>query len=271
MFGSARSRIVLATKKLASPSVAGVSQSLLLLRRPTVLEGLQRMQERFYAQSRVAFKDDGEKKDPFEGIPPVPELPEIQSINREEGITDEEIEALFDEAIAEQEREEAARFVPNWKPGMRKRPLVVSHKLEDFEYEMNPDLPPRWTLRDKRSGVLALKLGMMPFYDDWGVKHPTTVLYVDENYVVGHKTEEKHGYSAVQIAAGRRKRKNVVSNVLGQYKDFLKKDENPPYLLREFRLSEDQWLIPIGTQLHARHFVPGQNVDIAGTSKGKGM
>jgi ribosomal protein L3 len=42
-------------------------------------------------------------------------------------------------------------------------------------------------------------------------------------------------------------------------------------LVKEFRLTDEEHLLPIGSQIHARHFVPGQNVDVAGTSKGKGF
>lgn len=40
--------------------------------------------------------------------------------------------------------------------------------------------------------------------------------------------------------------------------------------LREFPVTEDA-LIPVGTSLNVRHFVPGQYVDIAGITKGKGF
>jgi len=82
---------------------------------------------------------------------------------------------------------------------------------------------------------------------------------------------DKHGYWAVQIAAGQRKRKNVGVSVLGQYKQILSDDENPPYLVKEFRVTDPEHLLPLHTQIHARHFVPGQNVDVSGISKGKGF
>jgi large subunit ribosomal protein L3 len=158
---------------------------------------------------------------------------------------------------------------------MRRRPLQLSYSLEEFEYELEPDKQkqqPRWTLLDKRCGALAIKVGMMPVWDEWGVRHPCTVLYLDNNVVLGHKTEEKDGYNAVQVATGQRKRKNVGKSVLGQYANLLGIDEeNPPYLVREFRVTDPEHLIPLHSKIHARHFCPGQNVDVAGTSKGKGF
>jgi large subunit ribosomal protein L3 len=40
--------------------------------------------------------------------------------------------------------------------------------------------------------------------------------------------------------------------------------------LQEFRVTEDA-LLPVGTSLNVRHFVPGQYVDITGITKGKGF
>lgn len=82
---------------------------------------------------------------------------------------------------------------------------------------------------------------------------------------------DQHGYMAVQVGAGERKKKNVKGTVLGQYKDIPSVQEHPPYIIREFRITDPKCLLEVGTQIHARHFVPGQNVDVAGISKGKGF
>jgi large subunit ribosomal protein L3 len=195
----------------------------------------------------------------------------IQSLNNNSNLSEEEMEKILQEEMAELEREEADKFISKWKPGMRKRPLHMSYNLEDFEYELRGKERP-WTLLDKRCGVLAIKVGMMPVFDDWGVRHPCTVLYVDSNVVLGHKTVEKNGYSAIRIAAGQRKRKNVGKSVLGQYEHILEDEEdNPPYMVREFRVSDEAHLVPVGSQIHARHFCPGQNIDVSAVSKGKGF
>ena len=199
------------------------------------------------------------------------EGPTYQTINNT-GLSDAEIEKIIEEEEIKMMEELKSRTVDNWKPGMRKKPLVVSNTLEEFEYELNADKhSPRWTLLDKRCGALAIKVGMMPVFDEWGVRHPTTVLYVDSNVVTKHKTEERDGYMAVQIAAGQRKRKNVGKSVLGQYADYLDDNENPPYLVREFRVTDEAHMPDLYSKIHARHFVPGQNVDVSGISKGKGF
>mmetsp|Transcript_14183 Transcript_14183/g.39255 ORF Transcript_14183/g.39255 Transcript_14183/m.39255 type:complete len:443 (-) Transcript_14183:109-1437(-) len=200
------------------------------------------------------------------------QIPDVQTMNLPDDWTDEDTAKLLEEVQEMQEKEESEKFVPDWKPGMRRRKRIWSYNIEDLLYEDDPTLPRRWTLRDRRCGALAIKVGMMPFFDDWGYRHACTVLFVDENKVLDHKTMDKHGYMAVKVCAGRRKRKNVSSLVMGQYKDLLEgEDENPPYLVREFRVTDEKWLVPKFSQIHARHFVPGQNVDVAGISKGKGF
>lgn len=173
-----------------------------------------------------------------------------------------------------QDEQDAKKF-PDWKPGQRKRPLLKTYSEETFERALMPENfvdNPIWTLRDKRCGALAIKVGMMPVWDDWGVRHACTVLWLDRNIVLGHKTVEKNGYSAIQVAAGERKAKNVRKAVMGQYKATEELADSPPYLVREFLVTDEEAsFLPLQSQIHARHFVPGQNIDVTGTSKGKGF
>ncbi|KAL7579457.1 hypothetical protein ACA910_014117 [Epithemia clementina (nom. ined.)] len=238
------------------------------LYRPTV----RALDDRWYTSSPVVSR----KRKEEEIIQQIyDELPEIQTLNRPADMTDEDIDDLFEEVEERIREEEEARFVPNWKPGMRKRHIQVSYNLEDLIEGDDPNKEPRWTQLDMRCGMLAIKVGMMPYFDEWGIRHPCTILFADQNVVLGHKTQDKHGYIAVQVAAGQRKGKNVIKAIMGQYKDLMDnteyEDDNPPNLVREFRVSDERWLIPLHTQIHARHFVPGQNVDVAGISKGKGF
>lgn len=194
------------------------------------------------------------------------DLPDIQMMNTTD-MTEEEALRMLNEELERAEQEEREKFVENWKPGMRKKPLREAFTEEAFEME-GKDL---WTHRERRCGALGIKLGMMPLWDDWGTRYACTVLFLDSNVVLGHKTLDKHGYMAVQVGGGERKKKNVKSTVLGQYKDIPRVQEHPPYIIREFRISDPKCFVEIGSSIHARHFVPGQNVDIAGISKGKGF
>ena len=118
-----------------------------------------------------------------------------------------------------------------------------------------------------RSGVIAQKVGMTRIYTDAGVNVPVTVLRMENVQVVSQRTNEKNGYTAVQLGAGKAKVKNVSKSMRGHY--AVAKVE-PKRKLAEFRVSEDN-MIDVGAQLSAEHFVAGQKVDVTGTSVGKGF
>ena len=182
------------------------------------------------------------------------------------GMTEEEAKKILDEQLSILEAEQEAKLYKDWVPGTRKRPLFLSYNEEDFA----EDAESKWTLRHKRCGALGIKLGMMPVWDEWGERHACTVVFLDDNVVMEVKTNDKNGYSAVVLGAGERKLKRANKPLLGYYdKIGLTK---PPAITREFRIGGPGDVAPEpGTKIHARHFVPGQNVDIAGTSKGKGF
>jgi len=118
-----------------------------------------------------------------------------------------------------------------------------------------------------RSGLIAQKLGMTRIFTDEGEHVPVTVLKVDNCQVVAVRTEDKDGYTAVQLGAGAIKVKNVSKPQRGH---FAKARVEPKRKLVEFRVTPDA-LIDVGAELSAAHFVPGQFVDVQGTSIGKGF
>ena len=118
-----------------------------------------------------------------------------------------------------------------------------------------------------RTGVLAKKLGMTRFFDEAGAHVPVTVLSLEGCQVVGQRTKDKDGYVALQLGAGAKKPKNTNQALRGQ---FAKALVEPKREVSEFHVSEDM-LIEVGAELTADHFVPGQKVDIQGTTKGKGF
>jgi len=118
-----------------------------------------------------------------------------------------------------------------------------------------------------RTGVIAQKLGMTRFFDDQGMHVPVTVLKLDRCQVVGRRTADKDGYSAVQLGAGATKVKNLSKALRGQ---FAKAKVEPKRKLVEFRVTDDA-LLEIGSELSAGHFVSGQFVDVTGSSIGKGF
>lgn len=118
-----------------------------------------------------------------------------------------------------------------------------------------------------RCGLIAQKVGMTRVFTDEGEDVPVTVLKVDNVQVVAVRTAEKDGYSAVQLGIGKAKVKNVSKPVRGHY---AKAKIEPKSKLAEFRVSDDA-LLEVGAELSAAHFVPGQFVDVTGTSIGKGF
>ncbi len=118
-----------------------------------------------------------------------------------------------------------------------------------------------------RSGVIAQKLGMTRVFTDTGEHVPVTVLKVDGCQVVAHRTQEVNGYTAVQLGIGHAKVKNVSKAERGRF--AIAKVE-PKMKLAEFRVPAEG-LLPVGAEITADHFIPGQFVDVTGTSKGKGF
>ena len=118
-----------------------------------------------------------------------------------------------------------------------------------------------------RSGIIAKKVGMTRLFMDNGKQIPVTVLHMENLQVVAQRTNEKHGYTAVQLGAGRSKAKNVSKAMRGHF--ALAKVE-PKRKIAEFRVAPEN-LIDVGAEITAEHYVEGQFVDVSGTSIGKGF
>ena len=117
-----------------------------------------------------------------------------------------------------------------------------------------------------RSGVIAQKVGMTRVFTESGEHVPVTVLRLAQCQVIAHRTKEANGYVALQLGAGPRRTGNMSKAARGY---FAKAKVEPKRKLVEFRVSEDA-LIPVGAEITADHFVPGQYVDVTGISIGKG-
>jgi large subunit ribosomal protein L3 len=118
-----------------------------------------------------------------------------------------------------------------------------------------------------RSGVIAQKIGMSRVYNDAGEHVPVTVLRLDDCQVVAHRTNDKNGYTALQLGAGLAKVKNTTNAQRGH---FAVANVEPKRKIVEFRVPEAE-MIPVGATITADHFVPGQVVDVTGSSIGKGF
>ena len=118
-----------------------------------------------------------------------------------------------------------------------------------------------------RTGVIAKKLGMARFFDEAGIHVPVTVLSLEGCQVISHRSTEKDGYVALQLGAGAKKPKNTSKAMRGH---FAKGEVEPKAKIVEFKVSEDS-LIDVGAVITADHYVPGQKIDVTGTTVGKGF
>jgi large subunit ribosomal protein L3 len=118
-----------------------------------------------------------------------------------------------------------------------------------------------------RSGVVAQKVGMTRVFTDAGEHVPVTVLRLAQCQVVAHRTKDKNGYVALQLGSGARRSNNMSKADRGY---FGKQNVEPKRKLAEFRVTEDS-LIPVGAEITADHFIPGQFVDVSGITIGKGF
>ena len=118
-----------------------------------------------------------------------------------------------------------------------------------------------------RSGVIAQKVGMTRLFTDAGEHIPVTVLKLDGCQVVAHKTQDKNGYTALQLGAGTAKANRVTH---AERQRFAIAQVVPKRKIAEFRVSPDN-MIEVGAEITADHFIQGQLVDVTGTSIGKGF
>lgn len=115
-------------------------------------------------------------------------------------------------------------------------------------------------------GILGEKLGMTQVWDENNRVVPVTVVKAGPNVVTQVKTPEQDGYSAVQIAFGAIDPRKVNKPAAGH---FAKAGVTPRRHLVELRTS-DASEYTLGQELGVDTFEAGQEVDVVGTTKGKG-
>jgi len=116
-------------------------------------------------------------------------------------------------------------------------------------------------------GILGTKLGMTQLYSEDGRIIPVTVVQAGPCFVIQKKTVESDGYNALQVGFGERREALANKPAKGH---FAKAEKKVLRYLKEFRLdSVDEY--QVGQELKADVFDQGENVDVVGTSKGKGF
>ena len=115
-------------------------------------------------------------------------------------------------------------------------------------------------------GLIGRKVGMTQVFDENGAAFPVTLIEAGPCYVTQVKTDEKDGYSSVQIGFEEVKPDRLTRGELGH----LKRNNLPPLkVLREFKTKSPD--VSEGDQLKADVFEKDEHVDIIGTSKGRGF
>ncbi len=147
-----------------------------------------------------------------------------------------------------------------------KEPVLGGHQV--VYAAPAPDPASAWSPKtSRRVGVIALKAGMTADWDKWGVRHALTVLRLEDVVVTGVATAASRGYTSLQVGAGHLPPRLVSRPLAGH---FASVGVPPRRVLAEFRVTPDA-LLPVGTPLLARHFVPGQMVSVSSVSQGKGF
>ena len=116
-------------------------------------------------------------------------------------------------------------------------------------------------------GIIGKKIGMTSIYSAEGKNLPCTLVEAGPCVVTQVKTDEKDGYSAIQLAYGEKKEKNTPAALKGHFK---KANTTPKSKLVEFSndFSSD---LNLGDAINVDIFSDGDFIDVIGTSKGKGF
>ena len=117
-----------------------------------------------------------------------------------------------------------------------------------------------------QKGIIGKKVGMTQIFDEKGNAIAVTVIEAGPCVVVQKKTAENDGYTAVQLGYGDMAAHKVNKPMKGH---FDKADVAPKKTLKEFRF-DDCDAYNVGDIVKADAFACGDQVDVTGTSKGKG-
>ncbi|HEY4122149.1 MAG TPA: 50S ribosomal protein L3 [Byssovorax sp.] len=122
---------------------------------------------------------------------------------------------------------------------------------------------------NKNPGIIGEKIGMTQIFDEKGEVVRCTVVRAG-CVVLGKRTLEKDGYSALVLALGARRAKTANKPLAGQYK---KANQEPKRWVRELRASAEHVAkFEIGQKVGVDQiFEPGQFVDAQGITRGRGF
>ena len=117
-----------------------------------------------------------------------------------------------------------------------------------------------------KKAIIGKKVGMTQIFDEMGKVIPVTVIEAGPCVVTAKMTEEKEGYSAVQLGYEEVTEKHISKPEAGHLK---KAGVGMVKHLKEFKL-ENAAELNVGDVIKADTFAEGDKVDVTGTSKGHG-
>jgi large subunit ribosomal protein L3 len=115
--------------------------------------------------------------------------------------------------------------------------------------------------------IVGEKVGMTQIWDSENRAVPVTVVKVPPVRIVRVKTNERDGYSALQVTFGTVKAGRLTKPVAGQ---FAKAGVEPGRRLVELRLDDSDGY-EVGQELKVDLLAAGEKVDVTAVSKGKGF
>src|ERR1700742_4474583 len=116
-------------------------------------------------------------------------------------------------------------------------------------------------------GILGEKLGMTQVFDENNRIVPVTVVKAGPCVVTQIRTQEKDGYTAVQLAYGQIDPRKVTKPVAGHFKAAEVTPRRHLVELRTDAIAD----YSVGQELGVDVFAEGVSVDVTGTTKGKGF
>ena len=117
-------------------------------------------------------------------------------------------------------------------------------------------------------GLLGRKVGMTQIFEDNGIAVPITVVECGPCTVLQIRTMERDGYHAIQLGFDDKKRKSATQAERGHAK---KSDAEPKRYVREIRQDSAVENMTEGATLAVNVFDAVKQVDVTGTSKGRGF
>lgn len=114
--------------------------------------------------------------------------------------------------------------------------------------------------------LITRKVGMTSTIADDGTVQAVTLLSASPCVITQVKTDETDGYTAVQVGFEEAKQQNVAKAQQGHFKAA----GAMPKIIREFRVDEITEDLKVGESINPEVFSVGDEIDVTGTSKGKG-